>query len=598
MSTNPNSETRGLEFIHCCHVPKLDDGTDAVVVKIHHHKADGTVVPALKLEPKLVRPFYITKPNCRNHEFKKEWELTKNLDRYDVPNYRLEEELDNALNGPKFGGGYRSRRLGDLCGSPFVYGADIHIDCLLKKQYMTAFEKAGLKPTKTTSGMFDIETDMFTDEQDPNIITVTHENKVFTAILERFFIVKKPDGNFRKGNLEEFAAMSKEILDHHIEELLDAHVKKNPRSQLKKKVAENPFEYYYYIGKTPLDIIKWIFSQIHKNKTDFLGIWNLDFDIPKVLKAIKSAGASYEDILCPPELPKKYRYVKYSPDMKESADIYKRWHWLHATSYSQFVDSMCLYRILRTVKGMETSMALDNILKINDLGGKLTFKDADPMIENLTGADYHRYMQANEQYKYIIYNQFDCISMQLMEWKNDDLGSMYILGGISRLCKWTRQTRKVSDALYFDALDKGMVTASPGSEEVMFTDHDKLMQKVGGAVLRPERTTNIGLRMFSDRPDLTTYLHNFVSDVDFSGMYPTSTVVCNISKETKVSSGVQIEGHTKISTQNFYSQMVSMQENAVFIGAQYFGLPGYDDFDRRFEAHLREKERTKELVPF
>ena len=578
------------EFIHACHVPSKDDRPDIVIVKTHRHDENGNVVPALKIESKLYRTFYTTKPQAQNHEFKKEWELMTNLEKHIVLNHELESSLDRILNGVSFGR-RRPKRLNELCASPYVYGVDIHIESLIKRKYQVDFEKSGLKPTKTTSGMFDIETDLVTGEgNDPNIITVTHENKVYTAILERFFVVKQPDGSFLRGDLEEFKNFSKQTLDHHIHELLVAHVVKNKKSKLLKKVMAEPFEYFYYIGKTPLDLIKWIFKQIHMNKTDFLGIWNLDFDIPKVLSTIKKEGASYEDIVCPPEIPKQYRYVKYSRDEKKDApDIYKKWHWLHATGYSQFVDSMCLYRILRTVKGLESGgMSLDNILKINDLGGKLTFKNDDPITEELSGADWHRYMQKNEAYKYIVYNQFDCISMQLMEWKNDDLGSMYILGGVSRLCKWTRQTRKVADALYFDALEEGMVLASPGSEEVMNAGPDSIMKKVGGAVLRPERTVDMGLHIFSDKPDIETYLHNFGNDVDFSGMYPNSSVVCNISKETKVSTAIQIEGHTKTGTQNFYSLGISIPENSVLMGSHYFNLPGYDKIDDAFSKYLKE----------
>lgn len=581
---------RAYEYIHGCHIPYLEDGTDAVIVKVHMHEPDGTVVPKLKLEDKLIRPYWLTKPQCRNHEFKKEWELVKNLDRYDVPNYRLEDELSNSLNGPTYG---RSRRRGltDLCSSPYVYGADMHIECLLKKKYQVEFAKSGKSITKTTSGFLDIETDMFDGKgHTPNIISVTHENKVYTAILDKFFVMPNGDGTFRRGNLEEFKILAKETLDHHILELLTEHTKKHKKSPLLKRLAASPFEYEYYIGETPLSLIQWIFSKIHENKTDFIGIWNLDFDIPKIMNEIKNSGARWEDIFCPPELPKKYRYVKYARDEKEAADIYKKWHWLHATSYSQFIDSMCLYRILRTVKGIETGgMSLDNVLKGNDLGGKLTFKDDDPATDDMSGADWHRHMQRNEAYKYIMYNQFDVISIQLMEWKNDDLGSMNVLGGISRLCKWTRQTRKVSDALYFDALEaeEPMVTASPGSKDVMFTKYDALMQKVGGAVLRPERTTNIGLRIFSDRPDIVTFLHNFVSDVDFTGMYPNADVVANISKETKISSAVQIEGFSKGATQNFYSLMISVHENAVLIGSTYFNLPTYETMDSKFETYLK-----------
>jgi hypothetical protein len=575
------------EWLHACLVPKMADGSDALVIKTIRHMEDGTTKPHLVIVDKPKRSFYVTKPDRRHNALKREWEHVVNLDRYEVHNHRLTDAVSNALSDGRYtgkGGGYQSLR--KLCDSPWIYGADISIEVLVKHKFMQAFEASKKTPTQLTTGFFDIETDVVHgDGSSPNIITVTHENKVYTAILESFFVVKQLDGSFLRGNLESFKAFSKQTLDVYIGELLDDHVKKNPKSLLKKIVASKPFEYFYHVGKTAIDLVKWIFSEIHKNRTDFLGIWNIDFDIPKILAVIKAAGVKYEDVFCPPELNAKYRYVRYERDESDVPNIFKKWHWLHATSYSQFVDSQNLYSILRTVKGQEISMKLNDVLKVNDLKGKLTFKDDDPNTEDMSEMDWHRYMQKNEAYKYIIYNQFDCLSLQLQEWKNNDISSMVVLGGVSRLCGWTRQTRKIADSFYFYGLADGKIMASPG--QTMEDQFDGLIDKVGGAVLRPERTTGIGIRVFSDRPDIVTMLHDHVNDVDFTGQYPTSTVVANISKETKISCGVEILGMPRNAVGNYYSMCIGLRENATLIAEKYFNLPNYSELDDRFVAYLQ-----------
>ena len=576
------------EWVHACHVPRLPDGTDAVVVKVHRHKKDGTIVPTLVTYDKPRRSFYVTKPDRRNHPLKKEWEEQENLDRYDTPNYLLTDNLAKALEPNRRHRGYVS--LMQLCDSPYVYGADLHIETLIKRSMMKKFEESGVRPSPVTTGFFDIEADVNgVLEGLPNVITVTHENHVFTAVHEQFLTVKQPDGGFRRGTLEEITAFSKETLDHHINELLTAYMVKNPKSNLKQKVEENPFVYHLYVGKSVLDIITWIFMRIHEMRTDFIGIWNLSYDIPKILSAIKQAGGKDVDILCPPDLNQKYRYVRYVPDETTTDNIFKKWHWLHATAYSQFVDSQNLYSILRTVKGKETSMKLNDVLIVNDLGGKLTFNDDDPETENLSDLDWHRYMQKHEAFKYVVYNQFDCISLQLQEWKNSDISSMVILGDSSRLSKWTKQTRKVSDSLYFYALAAGKVTASPGQS--METEFDHLIDKVGGAVLSPERTIQLGWRIFTDRTDIVTMIHPYTNDLDFSGMYPRVTVTANISKETKISTGIEITGKTRHETQMYYSLIISPRENAVLIGQNYYGLPDYTTMATRFEVFLRSRNQ-------
>lgn len=581
------------EFIHACYVPKLPDGSDAVIAKVHRHLEDGTVIPHLVYVTAPKRSFYLTRKDRRNHVLKKEWEVLTNLDKHVVANHNLSEALETALNDGRFVPGRgRYRSISDLCDSPYVYGADVHIECLIKHKTQTTFEATNHKATPLTTGFFDIETNSVGgDASEPIIITVTHETQVYTAILERFFFVKDPlTGDMRRGDVTEFSNLAGTTLNQYIADLLDDHVQKNPKSVLQKKVIDTPFTYHFFVGEKPIDLIRWIFTQIHRNKTDFLGVWNLDFDIQHILTAIKAADVAYEDVLCPPEIPKRYRYVRYVRDEMQTDSIFKKWHWLHCTSATQFVDSMCLYSILRTVKGKETKYSLDNILKINDLGGKLTFRDEDPQTQNLSQLEWHRYMQTNDPYKYIIYNMFDCISLQLMEWKNNDLSSMFILGGVSRLCKWNKQTRKVSDALYFNALESGMVTASPGMN--METEFDKMIEKIGGAVLRPERTIDIGLKIFQDLPHLITMLHNMTGDFDFTGLYPNITAAMNISKETKLSTGLKIDERAGGYVQNYYSLIISLQENAVLLASRYFGLPTYTQMADRFAAARNLRTRS------
>lgn len=560
------------EFIHSDYTRFKDRPGDVVVVKVHTHYDDNTVKPELMYVESPKRSFYVTKPGQRTHQFKREWEDLANVDSYTCYNHELESEVFRVLNG------FRARRpprLRELCASPYLYGADIDIQTLIKKKLQDLFEQSGLKPTSFTTGFLDTEANMLVGSNNETIlITVTHENKVYTAILDRFFWqVDRVTGNRTKGNLDEFKLFSKKILDETIADLC-----KNDKTR--KAVADRQFEYEYYIGEETIDLIKWIFARIHENRTDFVGVWNLDYDVPKIIGEIGDADVPLEDVFCPPEIPKHFRHVRYSPDRRENVDhITKRWHWLHSTAYTQFVDSMCLYSILRTVKGKEVSYSLDAILESNDLGGKLKFTDDSGEAGDLAGADWHRYMQTYEAYRYIVYNQFDAISLQIMEWKNRDIATMYVLTGCSHLSKYPRQTKKIADSMYFYCLEKGRVIATTGPN--MTIELDQYITKVGGAVLPAERTYNIGLRILQEYPYLETMLHAFVSDVDFSSMYPTVGDGMNLSKETKVSTAVKIILDGKeLDVQTYFSLMVAIPENAVKIGAVYYGLPNYTDADK------------------
>jgi len=578
MSSNPEpinvyNEKPVYEFVHSCHVD-YEDG-DAVVAKVNRHHM-GISTPEVIVIDKPKRSFYLTKPGLRTHKYKKEYEYMENLDKYDVYNHELPRELFHRLNGfyPR-----RNPQLNQLCDSPYVYGADIHIEVLIKGALQKTFEKSGLRPSAVTTGFFDTEADMLeTNGKDINLITVTHENKVYTAIWKKFFkkrIIIDGKDRFVDASLDELIKLKDEVLEPHIESIRKAL----PKVRIPK------FEYQYFLHDDLLECIKWIFEQIHVNMTDFIGIWNMGYDIPQVIRNIQRLNGNVEDIMCYPGLAKKYKKVKYDTDHSKVDHFTKKWDWFHSTSGSQFTNATSLYSLLRTVIGKETSYKLDDILHKNIGVGKLTFKDADPIIAELTDTNWHRYMQRNEFLKYILYNQFDCISLQIMEWKNRDEEQMVMLAGPSRLCKWSRQTRKAADDLYFDILQEGKVLVSTG--RTMFNEFDWMLGKTGGAVLRPEKTYDLGINIFRDMTGIKSLMRSFVNDIDFSAFYPTVECVMNISKETKLNSAYLIEGMDKNKTQRFFSLFISTDENSVQIMNTYFGLPNYSDMNKLFLESLK-----------
>jgi len=561
----------GRQWLHSCYVDKLPDKTDAVVISELVHYADGTVVPELRVVPRPKRSFE-----------KKEMEDLEKLDKFTVYNYELEREVFKALNG------YYTNRshidLKELCASPYLYGADTHIETLIKASAKKAFDKSGCTPVAPTTGFYDIERSMLKgNAAEITIISRTHENEVYTAILRQAFFTIDAHGNHHPGNLSELEALSHAILDPMIEKALQDKGLKRHQGTI--------FKFHYYIGETELDLIKWIFAGMHKNKTSLVGIWNLDYDISVTLDVLKKAEVNPTDIFCPPELAEKYRKVRYVYDNKKVQHHTDKWHWLYNTSYSQFFDAMALYAKLRTVIGKETSYALDDVLEKNGLGGKLHFRDL-PDMDDLSKIDWHRRMQARYPLHYIVYNQWDVVSLQLNEWKNSDAQSMLLLSEYTTLAKFTKQTRKVADTLYVDWIEKGRVLGTTSND--MKSPYDADIGAIGGAVLSPLRLDYNGLNALTEAPHHKTQLHPFVNDVDFTGMYPTVGQACNISKDTKLSTMLYITGeqvqkyHTpKTAVEVFFGYVINPDDNAMALATEFFGLPDYETMLESFEQKLR-----------
>lgn len=565
------------KFIHSCYGQNLSDGGDVVLACEEHYFDDGQVKTVLVPYKNPKRKFWVTQKRYRTYTEKREIESIDHLDEYHVYNHEMPREIFKALNGyyPK---GYIDPR--SVMESPYIFGADIDIQTILKNELRMAFDKAHVTPRLSSSGFFDIERSVVPSTMDTiNLISVTHENKVYTAIHDLFFY-KWVDGKKIKGDLDELRVFSEQTLTP----LIDKMFAENKNLQMFKD--QLPFEFHYFIGKDEIAIIKWIFEQIHRNRTHFLGVWNMDYDIPAVIDALKKGGVDPKDVFCLPGLPEDYKICVYKKDTRRVDHPVDKWSWFHTASCTQFYDAMCLYGKLRTVHGKESSYRLNDVLVKNNIEGKLHFDELTEL-QNLSQVDWHRHMQTYEFYRYIVYNQADVVWIQLMEWLNRDVNSLIVTCNTSHLSKFPRQTRKFADTMFIDGLKRNYILGVAGRD--MKTNYDHEIDAVGGAVLDPNRMDRTGLKCLMEYPSLATYLYMYCNDVDFSGMYPNTSQAANISKETKLSTALYIYAEhvqnyhsPRDAVEALFSYLACPQDNALRIAQEFFNLPGFVEMDTLF----------------
>ena len=547
-------------YIHSTHCKYGDDPLrNAVVVKeevctIEDGKETWT--PHLNIMRDPERLFYITLPQFRNHQFKKEFEDKSRLETFRCHDSELKTKLAQALGLNPWKYKYASIR--ELCSSPYVYGADIDTETLIKQWYLK-HQPAG-KSAHYTAGAFDIETEVV-GEKRINVITFIHERQVYTAALKDFCNIYNKEANTFKPATEQDCL---KVIDETIGDNL----------------RENKFELHFTIQPTELDLIKWIFARIHECKTDIIGIWNLDFDIPKVIERITALGAKPEDIFCPPDLPKELRYCKYNKDTGLMAQhITDKWHWLNCTGYSQFIDSMCLYARLRKVDGRDISYTLDYI-STKELGqGKLHFG----AITN------HRLAQTYDFLHYIAYNINDVVIMQLMEFKNHDIYTLLGLSDCSLLRNFNKQTIMVRDGDYVYAQEHNHVPASAGTTS--FTKWDNEMTKVGGTVLPPEKAIGVGIQAVKG-VNTNTQVNLFVNDLDESSMYPSSERAFNVSKESYYGTVLHINGYDNSLKPVYGASLSHPDAYALQVMETFYSMPGYKEMDELFKDYLNKQGKS------
>lgn len=477
-------QVEGFEcrFAVHCPTPK-DQHRDLHVVKQVIHTKDGHKIPHLRLVWDFKRSFYVTREGARNHQQKKEWEDLDKLQEYKTTQSNLAISIARAIKDFK-----QRPELRKLCRSPYVYGADILSTALIKHQYKTKWPELN---TKFTVAAFDIETDVLHGTNEIIMATISFGDRVFTAIRESFL----------EGYADPIERMKK-LANKYIGEYIE-------KRKIKMDVV---------IVKTDVDVILECFKKAHEWKPDFVAIWNITFDMNKMLDTLAKAGIDPKDVFSDPSIPPEYRFFKFKQGPKQKVTASGKvtpikpaaqWHTVYCPSSFYFIDAMCAYRHIRTGSAEEPSYSLDNIL--NKVLGirKLKFEEAN----RYSGIEWHQFMQEKYPLEYIVYNIFDCISMEELDETTTDLClALPMLSRCSDFENFKSQPRRLVDDLHFEVLATKRVIATT-SDEMETDDDDETTDLTGWIVTLPAHlVADNGLKIIEENPNMSTNIRGHVGD--------------------------------------------------------------------------------------
>lgn len=409
---------------------------DLHLVKEQRHMKDGSIVPALRWIKDYKRPYWITNRDKQKYKDKREWSSLEDVSKRETTQSKLRDDVAKALNKQ-----HTRDHMKLLAQSPYLYGTDITSTSLIKKMYMDKFPDHNSPFTVAT---YDIETDVLNGTNDPIMASVIFKKEIFIVV----------DKAFVRGfsNTEELVQAASR---KYIGEYLDKHEMKITLS-----IAENP-----------VDIVRKSFAKVHELMPDFLAIWNMDFDIPRLLETLEKYGEDPRDFFCDPSVPKSVRVCKYKQGPKKKVTASGKvipinpaaqWHTLVCTASYYVIDAMCAYKHLRLGEQEESSYSLDNILSLKLGIRKLKFKEADMY----SGLRWHQFMQSDYKIEYMVYNIFDCLSMIELDQKTKDLAyTLPSFAATTDFANFKSQPRRISDALHFYAIEQGYVMGTVGAAD-------------------------------------------------------------------------------------------------------------------------------------
>lgn len=500
------SEIRAIECRFVVHMPTPKGQEDDLhLVKEIIHKKDGTTVPNIKLITNYKRPYWTTKKGCRNHNDKKEWEQLDRLDRWTCTQSDLIQDAARKLGQQWFRG-----NLKQLARSPYLYGADILSTAVIKKQYQKKFPDT---ITHYSVSTFDIETDVVNGTDRIIMATLSMKSRLFTAIV----------GDFLEGQTD-----------------VVPRIKKMMQKYLGPVIERRRIEPEIMIVQDDIAVIRECFKRAHEWRPDFLAIWNINFDLKVVLAALERERVNPADIFCDPAVPEPFRFFRYreGPAQKVTASgkvtpikPSARWHTAYCPASFYFIDAMCAYRHIRTGEGEEPSYGLDAILKKHEKGGKLAFEEAG----HLAGIDWHIFMQTYYKLEYVVYNQWDCISMEELDESTLDLAlTLPMFSGCSDFANFKSQPRRTADNLHWFCLEQEVPHVVGTTSDQMKTELDQYTTSTDGWIitLAAHLVADNGLQVIKEIPGLRTNIRAHVGDLDVSASYPNGGAVFNMSKET------------------------------------------------------------------
>ena len=595
---NNQEEIVGIEYRFGYHLPATESVPDDYhfVKEQVHTRVNGKIVitPRLRLIKNFKRPVFFTKPSLRTHKEKKEVEKLDNLLRVDVTQSDVKKTVMRMLN---YRSGYASLR--EMCGSPYVYAADIPSTLFIRKEFYT--DKYKDLNTPRSVAMFDIETDVVEGIGDIIMATVCFKNKVITAVQER-----KVRGTGDVKLLFEKAC----------------------NKHLKKYIEEHNLEIEFFVVPTEIDVVKTCFNFLHEEKPDFLAIWYMSFDVKKVLEACDRAGVDPKNILCDPKVPYELRVCKFkegSTSQVTASGKHKpiraanQWHTLELTAGFYVIDAMCVYRRIRG--GAELpSYGLGDILRkeLKDENGvpitKLEIEEA----KKFRKLRWHVFLQENMIYDYMAYNIFDSFSMLLLDLQTKDLSrTLPFLTDNTSYEDYASQTKRLRDNFFIFGMEElGVALASLGprpkdvvkddrgldSDDFIEGDPDldeeededeetpveyKTLDRRNWVVTLRSYMTVLGLPLIEENAEVRTLMRAFVYDSDVVSSYPNCTLVANVSKITTRKELSRIVGIPELTFRMQNLNLVFGRTNHLEYCQAMFGMPSFQQLDALVKQKLK-----------
>lgn len=427
------------------HLPTGPNGQDLHFVKETLVLEDNTTRPNMRIIPDFERPVWVTKPQFRTHTDKKEYEKLEKLDMHMVTQSNMRNKVALLT-----GNSHSQKQLSELLASPYIYGGDVPSTTILNREVYRKNKNKDIMPVPYRVGAFDTETDVLYGTGEIIIGSMTIWPNVHLVIRKDWLGYENSDLDYRINKVMD--EKLKPVLDNFFEKMKVKYADRYPVTEMVLT---------YEVVSDEISIVEKSFKWFHDRKPDWMAIWNIDFDVTKVMDACARANVDPKQILCDPGFPYEYRVCKYKRGQTfkvaasgkgKPVSPHDQWHTLFLTASFYLIDSMSVYRLMRLGEQEERSYSLDAILE-KEFGGnlqKLKHAPADIYVKE----KWHQVMQRDHKFEYLAYAAMDTIAMCLLDAKTRDLSHrLPDMSDLTDFSQTNSQPKRLRDAFFEFALD-------------------------------------------------------------------------------------------------------------------------------------------------
>lgn len=407
-----------MQFLQCIHIRKnvLNTKTDKIVLIGKEQNGEKKH----KIIENPIFSYYITLPEYWDGKVRDHISIDK-VKKFGCNYNDLFKSMAENIKDQKILNYYR-----DSCNSPDYYSRmkDMHLDYRYHNTDMNICDYyidkfLDMYPTTDENGnpqnyfglskaFFDIEVDSsniigFPDPSQANcpinIITLVDDNfNVYILTLNyNFEGYNKVINNFDNDILPKLKEKYKNI----------------------EESAKKEFNFELITFDKEEDLIKEFFSIInYVIKPDICTAWNIAFDFVYLYNRLIKLNLDPNKIISHEDF--KYKYVDYKLDMRNQ-DPGERNDTYIVTSYTMYMDSMCLYANLSKMTGKKESYSLDYIGELETGMNKDKFEDT-----NIKTAHLDNYEQ------FFLYNIQDSIMLEEIERKTKNFDTIYSFSIMTR----------------------------------------------------------------------------------------------------------------------------------------------------------------------